>query len=476
MNRAFLGLVTWAAFGVGVLSVERGLRVPAPLSLLGGALSAGALWAVVLLGRRGAARGLDAVVDRFERVSEPAWLAGCVGLAAALRVAWAALLTPVQVSDMAIYVELARSLAERGTFQYGADRIYMPPGLPLVLAPGVKILGAATYLPLALNVLLAAGTILVVAALSRLLADGRVLRLSTLLVAVWPNLVLLSGLASKELVVLFLLPLATLLYLRATGACGGRPAATGLLGAGLAFGAATLTQPNTLVLLPAFAGLEAFRRAPVREVVVRLGLFAAGAILVVSPWTVRNALLFGRFVPVSANFGHSVFVGNHPGADGRYQPLRDAYVGMDEIEYDRMALRKGLAWISANPGEFLALIPRKQMLFLGDDADGAYHALKWAHGIGDLRYAAAKAASNLFWVGVLALVGVSLHGRRDDPALLDSRLALLTLPWFCLLVLLSVTESGARHHVALAGFLALLASLAVLSPQSTSPVSGGRQS
>jgi 4-amino-4-deoxy-L-arabinose transferase-like glycosyltransferase len=458
LRRAALALLAWAAFATGFLGAERAFRAGAPTSLLAGAAVAGVFLLLLADGGERVARAVRRLADRAARVPAGAWVADCVALGTALRLAWGSLLVPRQVSDMEIYYELARSLAERGVFEHEGDRVFGPPGISLLLAPLVKLLGAGTWLPLAVNVALAAGTVLVVAALARRLAGERAMRVAALLVAVWPNQVLLSGLVSKELLVLFLLPLATLLYLRGTEG-GGLRAGT-LLGAGLAAGAATLAQPNTLVLLPAFAGLEALRRTPWRAAAARLGLLAAGTALAVSPWTVRNHLLFGRFIPVSLNFGHSMLVGNHPGADGGFQPVRTPYLGMPEVDYDRMALRMALDWIAANPGRFLALVPRKQMIFLGDDGDGAYHALKWAYGIGDARYAAAKAVSNAFWLGVLVLAAAGLSGRRGRAAEADPRLGLLVLFFLCLLALLSVTESGARHHIALSGFLAVFAGLA----------------
>ncbi len=461
LRLSFVALAVWAAFATGFLGAERTFRAGTAVSLLSGVAAAAALGGVVLLAGGGVVRALDAFVNGAERVPVAAWLGGCIGLATALRLSWGAVLTPRQVSDMELYLGFARSLAERGVFDYGGDRVFGPPGVSLLLAPLVKAFGAGTYLPLAVNVVLAAGTVLVVAALARLVADDRTMRVATLLVAIWPNHVLLSGLVSKELLVLFLFPLATLVYLRATGSEGGRGGRGLPFAAGLVLGAATLAQPNTLFLLPAFAGFEALRATPLRASLSRLGLLFAGTALAISPWTVRNWLLLGRFVPVSVNFGHAMLVGNHPGADGGFQPVRTPHLGMSELDYDRMALRKALDWIEEHPGDFLALVPRKQMIFLGDDGDGAYHALKWAYGIGDVRYTVAKGVSNAFWLAVLALVGIALTGPRGRKAEGDPRLALFMLCFFCFLATLSVTESGARHHVALSGFLAILAGLVV---------------
>lgn len=457
LRGAFVALAAWAAFAVGFLGAERTFRAGTGASLLAGALVASLFLAALYPGGELLARAAAAFADRAERVPARTWLAGCVGFAALLRLAWGALLVPRQVSDMELYLAFARSLAERGVFEHGGDRIFSPPGVSLLLAPLVKAFGPGAYLPLAVNVALAAGTVLVVARLARLLAGERAMRVATLAVAAWPNHVLLSGLVSKELLVLFLLPLAALLYLAGTEPGGSRGR---VFGAGLAIGAATLAQPSTLALLPAFAGLELLRATRGRAAAARLGLLAAGAAIAIAPWTARNFFLLGRFVPVSVNLGHSMLVGNHDGADGGYRPVRTPYLGMSEIEYDRLALRKALDWIAEKPGAFLALVPRKQMIFLGDDGDGAYHALKWAYGIGDARYAAAKALSSGWWLAILALAAVGLTGRRARAADGDPRLVLLFLFFFSLLALLSVTESGARHHVALSAFLAVLAGLA----------------
>ncbi len=473
LRRAFVVVLVWAAFATGFLGAERTFRAGTPVSLAAGAAVAAAFLALVLGGGDRLAAVVSILAERAERVPAGRWLAGCVAAAAGVRLAWGALLTPRQVSDMELYYAFARSLAERGVFEHGGDRVFGPPGVSLLLAPLVKLFGAGTYLPLAVNVALAAGTVLVTGALALQVADGRTMRVTTLLVALWPNAVLLSGLVSKELLVLFLLPLGALLYLRATEEAGADRRGL-LLGAGLALGAATLAQPNTLVFLPAFAALEVLRAVPFRVAVLRLGLLGAGTALAVSPWTVRNALLFGRFIPVSVNFGHAMLVGNYDGADGGFRPVRTPYLGMSEIEYDRLALRKALDWIRENPGRFLALVPRKQMIFLGDDGDGAYHALKWAYGIGDARYAFAKAVSNGGWVGVLALAAVALSARRGREVDRDPRLVLGILFFFCLLALLSVTESGSRHHLALSPFLALLAGL-LARPTAGAAPHGGRE-
>ena len=49
-----------------------------------------------------------------------------------------------------------------------------------------------------------------------------------------------------------------------------------------------------------------------------------GFLLVLGPWTLRNAVLFGQFVPVSANSGYVLMVNNNDAnAHGGWMPLKD---------------------------------------------------------------------------------------------------------------------------------------------------------
>lgn len=93
------------------------------------------------------------------------------------------------------------------------------------------------------------------------------------------------------------------------------PQAAFWLGLGLGFG--ILTDPAMLcfvplaTLWPLIARPKAWRRALV------LFMVSAGtAATVVAPWTLRNYLVFNRFIPVKSPFGYILWIGNHEGATG----------------------------------------------------------------------------------------------------------------------------------------------------------------
>ena len=92
--------------------------------------------------------------------------------------------------------------------------------------------------------------------------------------------------------------------LSAADAKGSSPAA---VLAGLGFGLAILTRETVLYFVPLGALWLAWRREGGRR---RAALFAATAVLVVAPWTVRNWVAFGAFVPVSTAGALNLWQGN----------------------------------------------------------------------------------------------------------------------------------------------------------------------
>jgi len=82
----------------------------------------------------------------------------------------------------------------------------------------------------------------------------------------------------------------------------------------------------------------------------------------ISPWIIRNAIVFHRFIPMRDSMGLEVWMGNngpnlHWTSDGRH-PLHDIkeladYNRMGELAYmdHKMALAK--AYIASNPGHYL---------------------------------------------------------------------------------------------------------------------------
>ncbi|HEV2845102.1 MAG TPA: glycosyltransferase family 39 protein, partial [Thermoanaerobaculia bacterium] len=380
-----------------------------------------------------------------------------------------ALLFPARLtSDGLAYYDLAGRLAQGLSFQTPkGEWAGWPPGYPFLLLVGFKLLGIGLHAVIVANLLLFAGSVLAVYTLARRFGEGTA-RLATLFLALWPNLVMQGGVASKESVIVFLLPVIFLLYLGAGERHRRSPwQARGMtLAAGLVLGYATLTQPGLQLLGTAFLGYEILRRTPILETGVRFALVLAGMVVVILPWTLRNQRVLGEPVLISTNGGSVFYRANNPLATGGFIPDGERSLrGYDELTLDRLGYQWGKEWIRENPGDFLRLALQKQVLFLGDDSMGAYDTLKRGRGETGPLYAAMKLLSNAYWWGIWALIlavflarGNSLWHRRPDVVLF-----LLSILYFW--TIHSVFESGSRHHLPILGLLAILAAAGVTARQ-----------
>jgi hypothetical protein len=133
------------------------------------------------------------------------------------------------------------------------------------------------------------------------------------------------------------------------------------LGAGASLGLATLVRPQCLVLAPIFAWI-AWGSAPVRARALGAGVALGAAILVCSPWTLRNCVRMKSCALVSVNGGWNLAIGADPGSSGSWSPIkvpeacREVW---DEAAKDACFGREALRSIAARPLSWAALAPKK---------------------------------------------------------------------------------------------------------------------
>ncbi len=155
--------------------------------------------------------------------------------------------------------------------------------------------------------------------------------------------------------------------------------------AGAALGMAGLARPTLLAALPLVAAWIVLRKKPPGgRRFPPAAAFLAFALLPLVPTFVHN-LSFSAPQPVALHGGINFYIGNRPGASGRYErpfpgphglwgqrraareeAQRRTGETMDWVEVDRFWYRKGLAGALANPGDWIALTGRKLLLLLND--------------------------------------------------------------------------------------------------------------
>jgi 4-amino-4-deoxy-L-arabinose transferase-like glycosyltransferase len=140
-------------------------------------------------------------------------------------------------------------------------------------------------------------------------------------------------------------------------------------GFGLLAGFAGLTEPSVLVVIPFLLALAAFRLARAGKRWLLPGLVASLTLAAtISPWLIREALLFHRFIPMRDSMGLELWMGNN-GYDLRWtsddlHPLHDAseladYNSMGELAYMDHKAEQAKAYIHAHPGWYAGMCARR---------------------------------------------------------------------------------------------------------------------
>ncbi|NMF96738.1 glycosyltransferase family 39 protein [Aromatoleum toluolicum] len=375
----------------------------------------------------------------------PVWqivLAGAV-----LRGLWVTVFPAESGSDGAVYMGLASRLATDHTYEVAGTRAYWPVGYPLFLSLWVGMLGEGRVALLAANLFQYIVAAVGISRLAGVLAGPRAASLAALLFACWPNLVANTATAEKEMLIVTLLPWAFLAVVTLLKGAGGRWAA---LRGGLLLGLCILVQPS-LQFLPLLAAvfLIALYRERLRALSHAL-LILVAATVAVAPWSLRNHLVFDRFVLVSTNGGENFYRANNPLATGGYTPVGEVDLSsFSESERDLRGKVLALAWIRAHPDDFATLGAEKLVRFMGDDAVGVYNTLKVGRDgrEGGSVYAALKLVANLYWlVAWILLVAVVLSLIRRGASVAPIVRTPLWL-WLYLLILHAVFESAGKYHV-----------------------------
>lgn len=233
--------------------------------------------------------------------------------------------------DAGAYARIAESLYRDGSFDArppGAEDEIQPassyaPGLPLFVA-GVYWLSGGAHLTLALILLalLSGAAIPMTFVLGKRMAGPLAGLIGATALAVYPALLEYQGMLLTEPLAAFLLSAGLVSFLWAIE----RRSAWAWFGCGALLGLLALVRPEYLtiaVLLPlAWLAREAIR-GRLRQSWTLAAISLLGTVVVLAPWTIRNAVALDRVVPVSTGGGKALFIGTYLAADGDGPKLRE---------------------------------------------------------------------------------------------------------------------------------------------------------
>lgn len=221
----------------------------------------------------------------------------------------------VTIDDSATYDRMAVSIARHGTLPSsqipptGGPEAYPPPLFSVAIALPYRLVGVSSAharweAGRILEALLGAITVALIGLLAARLFGRRVALLSAAIAAVYPPLVLIgSSLMSESLFV----PLVLGAVLAALAHRDTRRLRFAIL-SGVLVALAALTHSNGIVLLPGILLLVWGRRRPRWSWPALRGPTAvlAATIATLTPWTVRNAIEFHEFVPITTETGFAL--------------------------------------------------------------------------------------------------------------------------------------------------------------------------
>jgi hypothetical protein len=175
-----------------------------------------------------------------------------------------------------------------------------------------------------------------------------------------------------------LLAVLAVLCLWCARSAGNRAGAAWLVAAGATLGVATWLRPNFLLLAPALALAAPLVLARQRSIWPKAAGMVAAACALVAPIAIRNARIYGEFVPVSANGGIVLWEGIADAGGRRFgarsldlevageeaKHFRDrryarSWATPDGIRRDRERFRRSLEVIRAHPVWWAASVARR---------------------------------------------------------------------------------------------------------------------
>jgi 4-amino-4-deoxy-L-arabinose transferase-like glycosyltransferase len=264
-------------------------------------------------------------------------------------------------------------LAGRGfgsPFQSQQVSAIMPPVYPLIVAGLFRIFGihtpASIFAAHALNCLLSALACIPIFLVARQSFGERVGRWTAWVWAFSPYGIYFAA-AWAWSTHLLLLCLCWLLYLAQKMERSPRLALWA--GFGLLSGFGALTEPSILSVVPFLIAVACWRLRSSGRQWLAPGLAASVTLAAaISPWLIRNALVFHRFIPMRDSMGLELWMGNNGYSErwtsDQLHPLHNAreladYNRMGELAYMDHKKQQADAYIHAHPGWYAEMCVRR---------------------------------------------------------------------------------------------------------------------
>jgi 4-amino-4-deoxy-L-arabinose transferase-like glycosyltransferase len=276
--------------------------------------------------------------------------------------------------DSYSYWVLAEKIARGEPYEYGPGpaRIFRTPGYPLVLSVLFAVSGDPPVVwARIVGCLLGTATVGGVIWLTSCFFSERASIIAGLLAALYPGAIGMSVFVLSEALFCPLMLGQVLAWIAAYRSIRARRTAAFALIAGVLAGLATLVRPSWLLFTPFACGLGIVLTGQRRRQFLIAVAMAAGIVVTMLPWWVRNYGITGKLTLTTTQFGASLYDGLNPNATGasdmqfvgRFvdeQRQADATagntpIGTFEERLDNRIRDAAVAWVRQHPGQALQL-------------------------------------------------------------------------------------------------------------------------
>lgn len=289
-----------------------------------------------------------------------------------LVVVWAARRFP-PTADGTFYHRIAGRIAEgHGYTWLWPDGVvtyagHYPVGYPALVGFGYWLVGAHPAVAMTLNALIGSLAALAVYRLSLRATTPRLALLAGLVVALHPGLVAYTPALMSEGVTAALVTCAAWITGRVRDVSIDAPRTTWkwLVALGLVVGLATLVRPQSIVFAPLFAliGVSPWMQSGSwKRALLAASVATIAAFVLIAPWAARNCARMGKCALVSYNGGWNLLIGADAESTGAWSPIKvpvECREVWDEAGKDECFGRAAVRYIARNPGDWIALVPRK---------------------------------------------------------------------------------------------------------------------
>lgn len=376
-----------------------------------------------------------------------------------LRVLWAILIPVEPVSDSVAYDVMARTILHHGVYGFEPDNpsAYWAVGTSAVTAATYFVMGESYFGVVTLNLIMSFLLMYLVWQVGQQYFSHDAAACAVLIVALWPNLIFFTTIISSELHFMTLTLAGLYFWSRETGNRWLNLALCGVI-----WGFACYMRP-VILLFPAAMCIAAFSQGVKATMIaaMKAGIAIALILLMVSPWTARNAEVIGKAYTVSSNFGVNLWMGNNPNTTGGFMPFPPEVDGMSEVEREEYLKAIATAYISEEPGAFAARVGKRLIDLHSRETIGVvWNGPSIERLVSDFWVLALKLLATLYWIALVigALVGLGLQFREVGWGALFQP---VFGGWAYFTAVHAIIVSGDRYHMPSAPFVALLAGVAL---------------